>query len=342
MMNVVPFVSCKQGLHQPLINFRDGLTMDPFIPCRRKDKVVVVIGATGTGKSRLSIDLANHFPAEVVNSDKMQVYKGLDIVTNKVTEEEICGIPHHLLAIADPNEAFTATDFCHHASIAVETITRKGHLPLIAGGSNSYIKALVNDDIEFKSRYECCFLWIDVNLKILHRFVSERVDKMVKDGLVEEAREFFNPEGDYTSGIRRAIGVPEMDQYFRNENNKLIGEDARDRILQRAIGQIKANTCKLATCQRQNILRLESQLGWNINRLDATEAFEKKGGESCQAWHRLVSEPSARFVHHFLCEELLNIPSPSPSSSSSSASFLPSAASIIGTTKPPAVVTATH
>ncbi|KAJ8573755.1 hypothetical protein K7X08_010266 [Anisodus acutangulus] len=334
-MSIAPFVSCKQGHYQPppLINFRDGLTIDHFIPRRRKDKVVIVIGATGTGKSRLSIDLANHFPAEVVNSDKMQVYKGLDIVTNKVTEEETCGIPHHLLSIIDPNEVFTATDFCHHASMAVESITRKGHLPIIAGGSNSYIKALVNDDMEFKHRYECCFLWIDVNLKILHRFVSERVDKMVKDGLVEEVREFFNPEGDYTGGIRRAIGVPEMDQYFRNEN-----KDARDRILRCVIEKIKANTCKLACCQRQNILRLEGQLGWKINRLDATEAFEKKGSESHQAWHRLVSEPSARFVHHFLCEELLNIPSPS----SSSTSFLPTTTSIIGTTKSPAVATATH
>ncbi|XP_055815165.1 adenylate isopentenyltransferase 5, chloroplastic [Solanum dulcamara] len=324
MMNIAPFVSCK---HQPRINFRDGLTIDPFIPRRRKEKVVIVMGATGTGKSRLSIDLANHFSAEVVNSDKMQIYEGLDIVTNKVTDEETCGIPHHLLSIIDPNEVFTATDFCQHASIAVDSIIKKGQLPIIAGGSNSYIKALVNDDIEFKSRYECCFLWIDVNLKILQRFVSERVDKMVKDGLVEEVREFFNSEGDYTSGIRRAIGVPEMDQYFRNENNKLIDEDVRDKMLQISIEKIKVNTCKLACCQRQNILRLETQLGWNINRFDATEAFEKKGSESHKAWHRIVSEPSARIVRHFRGEELLNIPSPPPSSSTS---FLP------------AVVTASH
>ncbi|XP_009804222.1 adenylate isopentenyltransferase 5, chloroplastic [Nicotiana tabacum] len=330
MMNIASYVSCKQVHHQPLINFREGLTIDPFMPRRRKDKVVIVMGATGTGKSRLSIDLANHFQAEVVNSDKMQVYKGLDIVTNKVTEEETCGIQHHLLGIADPNENFTSTDFVHHASMAVGSITRKGHLPIIAGGSNSYIKALVNDDIEFKSRYECCFLWIDVDLAVLRRFVSERVDKMVNEGLVEEVREFFNPEGDYTNGIRRAIGVPELDQYFRNENNKLIDEDARNRILQVAIEKIKANTCKLATCQRQNILRLESQLGWNISRLDATEAFEKKGGEGHQAWHRLVSVPSTRFVRHFRREELFNIPSPS---------FLPASSSInIETTKPPAIL----
>lgn len=310
-MNIAPVVSCK---HQPLINFREGLTIDPFSLRLHKEKVVVVIGATGTGKSRLSIDLANCSSAEVVNSDKMQVYKGLDIVTNKVTEEEQCGIPHHLLSIIDPNQVFTATDFCQHALMAVDSITRKGQLPIIAGGSNSYIKALVNDDIEFKSRYECCFLWIDVNLKILQRFVSERVDKMVERGLVEEAREFFNPEGDYSSGIRRAIGVPELDKYFRNENNKLMDRHARDMMLQCAIEEIKMNTWKLACRQRQNILRLESQLGWDINRLDATEAFEKKGDESHKAWHRIVSEPSERFVHNFLGEQL-HISSPPPPSS---------------------------
>ncbi|WMV10388.1 hypothetical protein MTR67_003773 [Solanum verrucosum] len=267
------------------------------------------MGATGTGKSRLSIDLAKHFSAEVVNSDKMQIYEGLDTITNKVTDKETCGI-------IDPNEVFTATDFCQRATKAVDSIISKGQLPIIAGGSNSYIKALVNDDIEFKSRYECCFLWIDVNLKILQRFVSERVDKMV------------NPDGDYTSGIRRAIGIPEMHQYFINENNKMINQDTRDKMLQIAIENIKVNTCKLACCQRQNILRLESQFEWKINRLDATEAFEKKGIESNQAWHRIVYEQSTQIVRHFRGEELLNIPSPPPPSSSSSTSFLPKVATM--------------
>ena len=67
-----------------------------------RDKVVVVLGATGTGKSRLAIDLATRFGAEVINSDKIQVYKGLDIVTNKVSNEECHGVPHHSLGIIDP------------------------------------------------------------------------------------------------------------------------------------------------------------------------------------------------------------------------------------------------
>ncbi|CAL8991660.1 unnamed protein product [Prunus brigantina] len=99
--------------------------MDPLF--RRKDKVIVVMGATGTGKSRLSIDLAARFPAEIINSDKMQVYRGLD----KVTEEECRGIPHHLLREIDPSSNFTANVFKHIESI------------FIAGGSNSYIDRTV-------------------------------------------------------------------------------------------------------------------------------------------------------------------------------------------------------
>ncbi|PQP99498.1 adenylate isopentenyltransferase 5 chloroplastic-like [Prunus yedoensis var. nudiflora] len=100
--------------------------MDPFF--RRKDKVSVIMGATGTGKSMLSMDHAARFPvAEIINSDKMQVYKGLD----KVTEEECRGIPHHLLREIDPNSNFTANDFKRIESI------------FIAGGSNSYIDRTV-------------------------------------------------------------------------------------------------------------------------------------------------------------------------------------------------------
>lgn len=297
----ISFSACKQA--QPLVNFPGGINMDPFIPRRRKDKVVIVMGATGTGKSRLSIDLATRFPAEIVNSDKMQVYKGLDIVTNKVTEEECRGVPHHLLGFVDPNVDFTATDFQHHALQAVESIIRRDRLPVIAGGSNSYVKALVNDSAGFQAKYECCFLWVDVSLPVLHSFVSERVDRMVKEGLIVELRRFFDSEADYKKGLRQAIGVPEIDQFLRAE---LLKKDEKTRIelLERAIGDIKSNTCNLACYQLQNILRLQNQLGWNMHHLDATEAFLKRSsGGAHEAWDRLVVRPSTMIVSQFLYKD---------------------------------------
>ncbi|KAK4433982.1 Adenylate isopentenyltransferase 5, chloroplastic [Sesamum alatum] len=280
-----------------------------------KDKVVVVLGATATGKSRLAIELATRFGAEIINSDKIQVYKGLDIVTNKVTDEERRGVPHHLLGIIDPEVDFTVHDFVHHALLAVDGIIEKRRLPIIAGGSNSFVQALVNDDTEFRSRYECCFLWMDVAMPVLHSYVSKRVDQMVDRGLVEEGKAFFDPKvHDYGHGIRRAIGVPEMDEYFRSEG--LVDGETRAKLLKAAIDKIKTNTCKLACRQVEKILRMREELGWPIHQLNATEVFLRRGGDANEAWERLVMGPSTNIVARFVCEENID-PEPTVTTPSS-------------------------
>ncbi|XP_038979955.1 adenylate isopentenyltransferase 5, chloroplastic isoform X2 [Phoenix dactylifera] len=269
----------------------------------RKGKVVVVMGATGTGKSRLAIDLAVHFGGEVVNSDKMQLYDGLDVVTNKVTDEETCGIPHHLLGGVPRDAEFTASDFRRAAGRAVDAIARRGRLPVVAGGSNSYIEELIDGaGREFRSRYECCFLWVDVQSKELHQFVAERVDRMLERGLVEEVRGIFDPEADYGRGIRKAIGVPEMDGYLRAEGEGA-DEGAKARLLEAAIDEIKASTCKLTCCQLQKINRLRALPGWDVRRVDATDVFRKRGEEADEAWGELVSRPSIETVQKFLNQD---------------------------------------
>lgn len=280
-----------------------GLDMQVLINHRPQqlDNVVVVMGATGTGKSRLSIDLATRFPAEIVNSDKMQVYKGLDIATNKITDEERHGVPHHLLGTIDPNADFSATDFCSMASAATKSIIGRGKLPIIAGGSNSFVEALIEGDHDnrFRSRYNCCFLWVDVSIPVLHSFVSDRVDRMVEKGLVDEVRGIFNPKfSDYSRGIRRSIGVPEFDRFFRAE--PFCDEETKAILLEEAINEIKVNTSKLACRQLDKILRLINVKGWKIHRLDATQVFRKRGEEADKAWENLVVGPSTKFVSKFL------------------------------------------
>ncbi|KAK2994411.1 hypothetical protein RJ640_009638, partial [Escallonia rubra] len=76
-----------------------------------KPKVLVIMGATGAGKSRLAVDLASYFPIEIINADSMQVYQGLDVLTNKVPLHDRKGVPHHLLGTISPNVEFTAKDF---------------------------------------------------------------------------------------------------------------------------------------------------------------------------------------------------------------------------------------
>ncbi|KAK6146128.1 hypothetical protein DH2020_019997 [Rehmannia glutinosa] len=255
------------------------------------------MGATGAGKSRLAIDLAIHFDGQIINSDKIQVYKGLDIITNKVTNERR-GVPHHLLGIIDPDEDFTAEDFVYHASLATDDIIKRSQLPIIAGGSNSFIQALVYD-AEFRSKYECCFLWVDVSMPVLHSFVGKRVDQMVEGGLVAEAREFFEPGGDYSHGIRLAIGVPELDEFFKHE--RIVDGETRAKLLKEAIDEIKENTCMLCCRQFKKILKMAEQLQWRIHRLDATEAFMKCGpGDAAEAWKRSVVGPSTRIVSNFV------------------------------------------
>ncbi|KAJ3703773.1 hypothetical protein LUZ61_007478 [Rhynchospora tenuis] len=264
-----------------------------------KQKVVVVMGATGTGKSRLAVDLALHFNGEVINSDKMQIHAGLNIVTNKVTTEECKGVPHHLLGIAAPDSDYSASDFRLEASRAANVITHQGHLPIVAGGSNSYLKELVDGDVRaFRRHFDCCFLWVDVDLPVLHSFVSDRVDRMVERGLVEEVKDMFNPCMDYSKGIRRAIGLPEMDHYLRSKET--FSDRQRAKALENAIEEIKTNTCILASRQLAKIHELRMLPDWKIHRINATDVFQKKGKSLDMAWYSLVEGPSIGIVREFL------------------------------------------
>uniref|UniRef100_M1DTW7 Isopentenyltransferase n=1 Tax=Solanum tuberosum TaxID=4113 RepID=M1DTW7_SOLTU len=101
------------------------------------------MGATGTGKSRLSVDLATNFRGEIINSDKMQVYKGLDIVTNKITHAEKQGVRHYLLGEIEPDSDLTAEDFCLKSIVFIENILNTQSVPIIIRGSYSYIEKLV-------------------------------------------------------------------------------------------------------------------------------------------------------------------------------------------------------
>ncbi|KAJ9543672.1 hypothetical protein OSB04_023379 [Centaurea solstitialis] len=265
----------------------------------QKQHVVFIMGATGTGKSRLSIDIATRYSGEIINSDKMQVYKGLDIVTNKITEPEKRGVPHHLLGEIDPETDFTTQDFRHHALSAIRWVVRLNKVPVIVGGSNSFIEALVEDPVSsFRSKYECCFLWLDVSLPVLCSYVEKRVDQMVDAGLVDEVRGVFAPKADYTRGIRKSIGVPELEEYFEAEMR--VENEIAENLLEAAISDIKSNTCKLINSQLRKVYRLKKEVGWPIHRIDATTVFEKQGKEAEDAWEEDVLQPCFKIVGDFL------------------------------------------
>ena len=108
-------------------------------------KVIVITGPTGVGKTKLSVMLAKKINGEIINADSMQVYKGLDIGTAKIKEEEKMGIPHHLFDIKDVRDNYTIYDYQKDARKVIDEITNRGHVSILVGGSGLYIKAALYD-----------------------------------------------------------------------------------------------------------------------------------------------------------------------------------------------------
>lgn len=108
-----------------------------------KNRVIAVAGPTASGKSARAIELAKERNGEVISVDSRQVYRMLDIGTEKITHEEMQGIPHHLIDIRDPKDAYSAGDFVTDAERLIEDICARGKTPILAGGTHFYFDALL-------------------------------------------------------------------------------------------------------------------------------------------------------------------------------------------------------
>ncbi len=106
-------------------------------------KIAVVTGPTATGKTRLGAMLAKKLGGEVVSADSMQIYRGMDIGTAKPSPEETLGVPHHMIDVAEPGEAFSVARYIDEASAACDDILSRGRLPVIVGGTGLYIDSLI-------------------------------------------------------------------------------------------------------------------------------------------------------------------------------------------------------
>jgi len=108
-----------------------------------KIKLIAIIGQTAVGKTELSLALAEKLNAEIISVDSRQVYRHLNVGTDKVSKETMARIPHHLIDVAEPDEIFSAADFAELAARAIEDIRSRGKTPLLAGGTPFYYKALL-------------------------------------------------------------------------------------------------------------------------------------------------------------------------------------------------------
>ena len=112
---------------------------------KQKEKVLVILGPTATGKSHCAIEIAKKFQGEIISGDSMLVYRDMNIGTAKPTAEELAAVPHHLVNILPPEAGFSVVDFKEQAQRLITEINGRGHLPIIAGGTGLYIKALLED-----------------------------------------------------------------------------------------------------------------------------------------------------------------------------------------------------
>ncbi len=109
------------------------------------NKIIVIVGPTCTGKTKLSIELAKKYNGEIINADSTQIYKDNDIATAKVSLEEMEGIKHHLLSIKDLKEDYTVFDYQKDARNCINKIIDKGKIPILVGGTGLYIKSVLYD-----------------------------------------------------------------------------------------------------------------------------------------------------------------------------------------------------
>lgn len=296
-----------------------------------KEKVLVIVGPTGVGKTALSLKLAQTWQGEIISGDSMQVYRQLDIGTAKATLAERAQAPHHLIDIVDVQARFTAFDFQQQGQALIQAIHQRGHLPMIVGGTGLYLQALLYDmslgtatqaEANFKSRekwqaylthhtpaelwqvldridpvaavkipitnsrrviralevyettgikfseqkpnelrYDTYVIGLNCERQLLYERIDQRVDQMMTQGLLAEAKWAYQQQTDSPQAVR-GIGYKEFYPYFDGEYD-----------LARAVELVKRNSRHYA----------KRQLTWFRNQIPVH-------------WYNLVEHPDSDFA----------------------------------------------
>ncbi len=273
-------------------------------------KIVVITGLTGTGKSALAVKVAKSFDGEIISADSVQIYKGLDIGSAKVSKEDRKSVAHHLIDIVEPNETYNVGQFVLDCQKAIEEIERRGKIPIIVGGTGLYIKALIEgftlgntaSHDEFREKYtnlakvkgndyvwnilksknpdkansvhpnnikrviryleieefgdfkekstsilsghEVLPLAIIEEREIIYKKINERVDEMLRLGLLDEVLTLKEQGAEESWQSMQAIGYKEWFSYFSGENSQ---EDVINLIKQHSRNYCKRQLTFLKT-----------------------------------------------------------------------------------------------
>ena len=231
--------------------------------------IICICGPTGVGKTKLSIELAKKYDAEIINFDSVQIYKKMDIVSAKVTPEETEGIKHHLIDIKNYDEEYSVYDYQKDSRKIIDKLLKENKNIILVGGTGLYLKAalfdyrfvdeneveeinldarelrllvremnpdttvdfnnlrrLTREYINLKNGAEnkygnnllydnVYFIGLETDREILYERINNRVDQMIKNGLLDEAKYFYNL--DETRAIMTPIGYKELFKYFDKE-----------------------------------------------------------------------------------------------------------------------------
>lgn len=247
--------------------------------------IIVIIGPTGVGKTKLSIELSKKLDAEIINGDSVSIYKKLDIGSAKPTREERKEVPHHLIDIKEPTEDYSVYQYQQDARKKIEEITKRGKRVIIVGGTGLYIKAalynyiftqgttqntyenltneellekikqydntitihlnnrkrlvrtlnkLENQEPMTKEKDHCLYpiyiIGLTASREIVYDRINKRVDKMIKEGLLEEINS-LKEEYQHSKVLNSAIGYKEFYDYLFN-----------DKQLEKVIEEIKLHS----------------------------------------------------------------------------------------------------
>lgn len=177
-----------------------------------KDKLIILAGPTASGKTAVSVDFAKRIGGEIISADSMQIYRGMDIGTAKITADEMQGVKHYLINVSDPKEDFNIVKFQNMVKCSIEEIKKNGHIPILVGGTGFYIQSIIYD-IKFDKE--------DDNGSI-RKVLEEEYDKMGADFMYEKLKKIdsISAENIHKNNKKRIIRAIE---YFLI-NNTLISE----------------------------------------------------------------------------------------------------------------------
>ncbi len=212
-----------------IINWVKSLSSDTST----KEKVVVILGATATGKSNLAVKLAEIFGTEIISADSMSVYKNFDVGTAKPSEIERAKVKHHLIDVLEPDEKFSVAEFVRRASSIVTEINHQGKIPIVAGGTGLYIQALVEgykfsdrDGVKSQEKlfletgelkYNALVIGLTMRRENLYRKIDERTEKMFAAGLIGEVQHLLKQGVNPNSQAMSGIGYKEVVQYLQGK-----------------------------------------------------------------------------------------------------------------------------